>query len=395
MKGFTVIVLYAFFLQLVHSQSDSIDYFGQAPPGVIPEVFAPGIISTDDTEFGITISPSGDELYFTRTDDAGVTAIYFTKKENSSWTSPAKAPFSNTERNLEPSFSPDGRRIYFTRRKTISTGYIPAGYYVEKNNNIWGEATEIENPLTDVFTMYLGIADNGNIYYTGREEANQFLFFIENQNGTYSSQRKLPPEINYGWVAHSYIAPDESYIIYDARNREDSYGNEDLYISFKDEDGTWSNSINFGGTISTEKSENCPGMSPDGKYLFFMRTSTDSDWSQADIYWVRSDHIIDSLKKEVFTHQSAVQTKVFKKVSVFPNPATGQFDISFSTPVREALVEMYDLQGNLVLFETFYKTASATIHFNGLKTGMYLIKIYTDNKIFNKKIILNNKNSQI
>jgi len=42
-------------------------YFGQKPPGMIPEIFAPGIVSsTEATEYGITFSPDGKEFYFNR-----------------------------------------------------------------------------------------------------------------------------------------------------------------------------------------------------------------------------------------------------------------------------------------------------------------------------------------
>ena len=42
-------------------------YLGQDPPGLEPEVFAPGIVSTRwGQEFGITFSPDGKEVYFTR-----------------------------------------------------------------------------------------------------------------------------------------------------------------------------------------------------------------------------------------------------------------------------------------------------------------------------------------
>jgi len=40
-------------------------YFGLTPPGLIPEVFAPGIVS-DSTwaeHCQVTISPKGDEIY--------------------------------------------------------------------------------------------------------------------------------------------------------------------------------------------------------------------------------------------------------------------------------------------------------------------------------------------
>lgn len=39
-------------------------YLGQTPPGMKPEIFAPGIVSTDKHEFSITVSPEGDEIFF-------------------------------------------------------------------------------------------------------------------------------------------------------------------------------------------------------------------------------------------------------------------------------------------------------------------------------------------
>ncbi|MBE0655504.1 MAG: hypothetical protein IH594_17005, partial [Bacteroidales bacterium] len=41
-------------------------YLGQNPPGLTPEIFAPGIISTEQFEFGGTFSPDGTEFFFTR-----------------------------------------------------------------------------------------------------------------------------------------------------------------------------------------------------------------------------------------------------------------------------------------------------------------------------------------
>jgi len=40
-------------------------YFGQKPPGLIPEIFAPGIISISGRhEMGVSFSPDLDEMYF-------------------------------------------------------------------------------------------------------------------------------------------------------------------------------------------------------------------------------------------------------------------------------------------------------------------------------------------
>jgi len=44
-------------------------YLGQKPPGMKPEVFAPGIVSTKDhIEMGFTCTSDGREIYFARSE---------------------------------------------------------------------------------------------------------------------------------------------------------------------------------------------------------------------------------------------------------------------------------------------------------------------------------------
>ena len=51
-------------------------YLGQNPPGLTPELYAPGIVSTEHHEFGITFSPDGKEIFFTRMNpDEGIQRI--------------------------------------------------------------------------------------------------------------------------------------------------------------------------------------------------------------------------------------------------------------------------------------------------------------------------------
>ena len=42
-----------------------------------------------------------------------------------------------------------------------------------------------------------------------------------------------------------------------------------MYISFKDNEGNWTEARNMGDKINTPGSEYCPMISPDGKYFFF------------------------------------------------------------------------------------------------------------------------------
>ena len=54
-------------------------YFGQEPPGMTAEIFAPGIISTDRSEINSVFAPDRDEFYFTAWSKETGTKIMVTK----------------------------------------------------------------------------------------------------------------------------------------------------------------------------------------------------------------------------------------------------------------------------------------------------------------------------
>jgi hypothetical protein len=76
-------------------------YLGQKPPGMTPEIFAPGIISTKKNELNSVFSPKGDEFFFaicTSTREEHKKGIYlyiimYTKQINGVWTKPETASF--------------------------------------------------------------------------------------------------------------------------------------------------------------------------------------------------------------------------------------------------------------------------------------------------------------
>ncbi|HEY0741032.1 MAG TPA: hypothetical protein VGD40_06190 [Chryseosolibacter sp.] len=82
------------------------------------------------------------------------------------------------------------------------------------------------------------------------------------------------------YEADVFVAPDESYIVF-AANRPDGLGSGELYVSFRNDDGTWTQSKSLGNSINTETDDFCPYVTADGKYLFYA--------SRGDIYWVSAD----------------------------------------------------------------------------------------------------------
>jgi hypothetical protein len=65
----------------------------------------------------------------------------------------------------------------------------------------------------------------------------------------------------------------------------------DLFISYRLADETWTEAVNMGDEINSLHNETSPAVTPDGRYIFFLRVSGDVN----NVFWVRAD-IIDRLR---------------------------------------------------------------------------------------------------
>ena len=65
-------------------------YLGQKPPGLIPELFAPGIISTKDLEIEGVFSPNMDEFFHVRQREGERPKIHIIRYENGVWQAPVE-----------------------------------------------------------------------------------------------------------------------------------------------------------------------------------------------------------------------------------------------------------------------------------------------------------------
>ena len=260
-------------------------YLGQTPPGMEPEIFAPGIISTDLDEFGCTFSPDGKAFYFTRTFmEPRRHTIMVSRYEKGVWTRPEVAPFSGVYSEAEPNFSPDGKRLFFGRLRQADDGSIVSDIMLVE----WTDA-EWTPPVFVIPGMFATVSENGTLYFTDVSDKSDKGDIVLSRwvDGAYGSHEKLIGVINSPYKdAHPFIASDESYLIFDS-DRPGGYGSADLYISFKKEDGTWGEAINLGSRINTPGYDAIPYVSPDGKYLFYN--------AKGDIWWVDAK-IIEELK---------------------------------------------------------------------------------------------------
>ena len=287
---FILLMLFIFFIGTSHAQDRSKSfpvlkgpYLGQKPPGMTPEVFAPGIVSTDVSEFGCTFAPDGKLFYFARDRGGYKYTIYFMKEEKNGWTTPEVASFSGEYIDHEPFCSYDGKRLYWGSMRPLNDGNVAySTWFIEKEDATWREP----QPL-DFYAMYVTSSLNGTLYYTARGEGGACIARSRCVDGVYIDQEILgPPVFSEYWDAHPFIAPDESYLIFDSENRPKT-GECRLWISFRKEDGNWTVPINMGSRI--HQKAGYAMLSPDGKFLFFS--------AGGDIYWVDAK-VIEEFKPD-------------------------------------------------------------------------------------------------
>ena len=251
-------------------------YYGQSPPGTTPEVFAPGIISNpEDMEYACTFSPDGSTIYYSvREGKTSMPKVYVSKLVEGIWQEPKEIEYSAEGILFEPHFLRDGSAMYFTGRIKDETD----GIY---RTGIWKMVLE-DGEFSDLSYMcsgmYASASNSGKIYMTDIETGLGIVELIEREDSSFDYEA-LSGGVNEPVPGiHPCIAPDESFMIYDC-NRADGYGGEgDLYVSFNNWNGTWSEGFNLGQEVNSEGVEFTASLSPDGKYIFFMK--------DYDLYWV-------------------------------------------------------------------------------------------------------------
>jgi len=255
------------------------EYLGQTPPGMEAELFAPGIISTGMYNRDVAMTPDGKEIYFCVVfGNHDFFAIMETKLVEGRWTEPRVAPFSGKYKDLEPAISPDGQRFFFFSHRPLAGDGPPKEdsdiWVMERSGDGWGEPRNIGAPVnTDISEYFPSVTSDGALYFTrDGENRTSHIYRSRLLGGGYEEPVKLGPEVNSAAAQYnSFIAPDESYIIFGSHGRRDSLGGSDYYISFRGSDGGWTGPFNMGNNINSESPhEYSPYVSPDGKYFFFM-----------------------------------------------------------------------------------------------------------------------------
>ncbi|MBD1583683.1 hypothetical protein [Pseudoalteromonas sp. S16_S37] len=238
-------------------------YFGQTPPNLVPKLFAPGIVATSEhRETEVLFLPDMSELSFTRSGGEHTEPKWIVMQfKNNTWSEKHIPPaqINQYKEKFSPSVSQINSLPQFKNVPIVGFTFAPSG------------------------TIYFYVLDfkdgSGHLSYS------RFI------NGKYETPQKITQIDRGNYIAHPFIASDESYLMWDAEVNGKT--KPDIFISFKQKDGSWGAPRDFGDAINTNAYEQRPKVTPDGKYLFFWRGDKKLK-KDGSSYWIGNPHWVDA-----------------------------------------------------------------------------------------------------
>jgi hypothetical protein len=254
-------------------------YLGQTPPGDTPKIFPLQVKQGFFAAERIAISDDGMDIYYSEIQgyypNTGESIKRYSFSEGK-WA----GPVTLFEGYAAPAISVTGDTMYVERNFET--------YISERCCSGWSEPKRILSVLDSAH--YFQAARNGNYYISSKSGKGAGLcdwcrVMITGSDTTIISLGR--PVNTTGENLDFFVSRDESFMI--VTNRPG------LGISFRNNDGCWTDPKNFGPVINFGLGSWGPWVTRDSKYLFYT-TGTKPDYSDVYVYWISIDGVIDSLK---------------------------------------------------------------------------------------------------
>lgn len=270
-------------------------YLGQKPPGMTPQPFAPGIITTDEEEGSSGFARGGTVFLFQKF-RKNRCHTYISRLVGGVWTAPELIPFWETmAQNGDFVFSSDDKTMLYQVRTETGSGPVSQIWRVEVTDTGWGDSAPFPSPVnTQDFESYASDTADGTLYFFSRRpggKGRSDLYKCAFKEGAYAAAVNLGSLNTEYQEWDPFIAPDGSYLLF-CSTRPGGLGQDDIYIAFRAKDGSWTTPVNMGVEVNSPGSENRPYVTRDGRFFFFTSTRKGS----RDTFWLRAEYL-DQFRK--------------------------------------------------------------------------------------------------
>ncbi|AKD57963.1 OmpA family protein [Spirosoma radiotolerans] len=191
----------------------------------------------------------------------------------------------NSEYNeINPMISPDGKTLYFARISHPNNTHGTKGsqdiWYSELDpaSGKWGPARRMGFPLNkDEYNCAYSITPDGNSmlikgqYNNGTYETRGFSLSKKTPGGWSPPQKMdIPSYVNMskGQFDCGFMSADGKVLLMAFSEKKNSK-EDDIYVSFRQKDGSWTKPMDLGSEVNTKFTETTPFLAPDGATLYF------------------------------------------------------------------------------------------------------------------------------
>jgi Tol biopolymer transport system component len=260
------------------------------------------VINSSARDAEPTFTADGNTMYFNCFDRGRVPGsdICVSHRQGNDWSTPEVVDAVSTEEysEVEPLLSPDGRQLFIMSARPGGVG--SADFWV--SDLVDGEWTEPRN---------LGVPFNTPdmdhcLYFAGEEW--QFAYWTstrpggfggndiwmsERVNGVWQPAVNLGPNVNTAETEHHSLPSPDGRSLYVTAYRADGYGGEDIFVTTREESGTWGPLVNLGPLVNSERDDRCPAFSPDFA-VFYFDSEREGGFGNKDLWFVPYAEIRDT-----------------------------------------------------------------------------------------------------
>ena len=209
-----------------------------------PTIFAPGVISAGSNDGAPTFSPDGRTLYFERSNGKMI-GILESRKVGGRWLKPTLASFSGVYADQQPAMSPDGRFMVYASGRVVGGKSVSHIYRVDWTGAGWSRPAELPPQLNFTARIYKpSVAANGDIYFMADIVPGgppKWRLFVSRRDATgYAKAQPLAFSGPNDGDVDPFVAPDGSYLIFSSNSRSElKDGHEHLFMVARQGSG-WS-----------------------------------------------------------------------------------------------------------------------------------------------------------
>lgn len=210
-----------------------------------------------------------------------------------------KTPLDSTINSLTyhetaPQVTRDGRSLFFTRsfeNEGLNSGDIWLSHY--QGDTMWGEPTVLRKPFNNADRNAVAhiYRDNKSLLLTSKYKSDgsgngqglSITYLNRSRSWDVPMEIQVPDYENIARWGTWNLSPDKEILLMSMNKPRGGYGEHDIYVSFKENNGQWSSPKNLGPNINTVGTECTPYLAEDNETIYFSSTGM-AGYGKADVY---------------------------------------------------------------------------------------------------------------